>query len=511
VLILLLIPALCVGMPTPMLRVAHSAAPSDHFAIQVLDDQTNRGVPLVELKTVHGLRYVTDSRGLVAFHEPGLMNRAVFFYVSSHGYEFPKDGFGYRGKTLEIKPGGSATLKIKRLNIAERLYRVTGAGIYRDTVLLGRKPPIAEPVLNALVTGSDSVVNAVYRGRIHWFWGDTNRPRYPLGNFHVPGAVSKLPQDGGRDPALGVDLEYFTDNEGFARPTAKMAGDGPTWIGGLTVVRDASGHERMLASYVKIRGYLTPYRRGLAQWDDAKNEFVHVADIPLDAPLYPHGHPLVHRDKGGEFLYYGDPFPLVRVPARAESMTDLTQYESFTCLKPGSRLKNNKAAPDQLDRDADGRLVWAWKKDTPRLTPGEEARLVAAGHIPASEARMQLTDDNKKPVIMHAGSVAWNDYRKRWVLVAHQTGGTSFLGEVWYAESERLEGPWENAKKIVTHEKYSFYNVKQHPMLAQENGRVVYFEGTYTREFSGNPDATPLYDYNQVMYRLDLSDKRLTQ
>ena len=31
---------------------------------------------------------------------------------------------------------------VKRLNIAERMYRITGRGIYRDTILLGKKPPI---------------------------------------------------------------------------------------------------------------------------------------------------------------------------------------------------------------------------------------------------------------------------------------------------------------------------------------------------------------------------------
>jgi hypothetical protein len=326
----------------------------------------------------------------------------------------------------------------------------------------------------------------------------------------VPGATSKLPADGGLDPERGVDLEYFKDEEGFARPTAKMAGEGPTWIGGLTVVKDAGGEERMFASYMKIRDHLRVYRRGLVRWDDRQNQFEHVADIPLDAAAFPHGHPLVHRNNAGEFVYYGDPFPVVRAPARAESVTDLSQYETFTCLKPGTRLKNDRVEPDQLDRDSSGRLRWAWKKDAPRLTPREEARLVSDGAMQPDEARFQLRErPSDKPVLMHAGSVAWNDYRKRWVLVAHQWGGTSFLGEVWYADAKALEGPWENVRKIITHEKYSFYNVKQHPMLAKENGRVIFIEGTYTREFSGNADATPLYDYNQVMYRLDLADGRL--
>ena len=117
----------------------------------------------------------------------GADGQEVFFHVASHGYEFPKDGFGYRGVRLKPDAGGEATVKIKRINIAERLYRITGGGIYRDTVLLGRKPPTSQPVLNAQVLGQDSVQTCAYRGKIYWFWGDTNKPAYPLGNFHMPG------------------------------------------------------------------------------------------------------------------------------------------------------------------------------------------------------------------------------------------------------------------------------------------------------------------------------------
>ena len=49
----------------------------------------------------------------------------------------------------------------------------------------------------------------------------------------------------------------------------------------------------------------------------------------------------------------------------------------------------------------------------------------------------------------------------------------------------------------------------QHPFFDQDGGRVIYFEGTYTNTFSGNPMPTPRYEYNQIMYRLDLSDPRL--
>jgi hypothetical protein len=39
---------------------------------------------------------------------------------------------------------------------------------------------------------------------------------------------------------------------------------------------------------------------------------------------------------------------------------------------------------------------------------------------------------------------------------------------------------------------------------------LIYFDGTYSHTFSGNSDPTPRYDYNPIMYRLDLADPRLT-
>ena len=71
-----------VGLVLPV-----EAAPQseDVFAIQVLDDVTGRGVPLVELKTTSNIRYYTDSHGFAAIREPELFGRRVFFQVRSHG------------------------------------------------------------------------------------------------------------------------------------------------------------------------------------------------------------------------------------------------------------------------------------------------------------------------------------------------------------------------------------------------------------------------------------------
>jgi hypothetical protein len=108
--------------------------------------------------------------------------------------------------------------------------------------------------------------------------------------------------------------------------------------------------------------------------------------------------------------------------------------------------------------------------------------------------------------------VQWNAWRKRWILLGVQQGdkdAPSFLGEMWYAESTAPDGPWRTAVKVASHPRYSYYNPIHHGFLDTEGGRVIHFEGTYTLEFSGNPLAPARYDYNQLMYRLDLSDPRL--
>jgi hypothetical protein len=479
------------------------------FRIHVVEEGTGRGVPLVELKTVNQIRYVTDSNGIVAFDEPGLFNRKVFFTITSHGYEVEKDGLGYRGKALDVIEGGSADIVIHRLNVARRLYRVTGAGIYRDSVLTGDAVPIREPLLNAKVFGQDSVLTAVYQGKIHWFWGDTNRPDYPLGNFHVPGATSDLPGQGALEPEVGVNLSYFLDENGFARPTAPMPGEGPTWISGLVVLKDRGGHERMFAVYAKIRKVLEVYERGLAEFDPQTQRFNKVVQFPEMSSYigeFPDGHPFLFQDQGVEYIYYATPYPLVRVPANPEHLKNAGSWEAYTCLQPGTRLSQQR-----FDRGPDGLLRYGWKTNTQLLRQDQQTKLIVSRRIKPEEALLNLRDiDSGKVVVAHGGSVYWNAYRRRWVMICVESyGSTSLLGEVWYAEADTPLGPWVYGRKIVTHDKYSFYNPKQHPMFDKDGGRIIFFEGTYTTTFSGNPDPTPRYDYNQVMYQLDLSDPRL--
>jgi len=485
------------------------AAEPRPFAIQVIDADTQRGVPLVELTTTSQVRYVTDSAGWAAIDEPALNGQRAFFSVKNHGYEFPADGFGIRGRAIEVTPGGEARLEIKRLNIAERIYRVTGEGVYHDSVRLGKPTPLEHPLLNAQVTGQDSVQAALYRGKLHWFWGDTNRVGYPLGQFRTSGAVSQLPGQGGLDPSVGVNLRYFVDATGFSKKMCPFdPPEGVVWIDGLAVVPDAEGRERLVAHFERLKGLGARLEHGAVVYNDDRDEFERAATFEFaDLSRCPHGQSLVHRDGDTEYVYFGNPFPNVRVRRTLAAVLDSREYESFTCLadgtKPGTR-------PETIERDAEGQPQYRWTKLAPPLRPQDERRLIADGAIKDSEARWQpVNPESGKPVAIHYGGVRWNPWRQRWIMIAAEQGGDSFLGETWYAEARELTGPWLKARKLVTHDRYSFYNPVHHEFFDQEGGRVIYFEGTYTHTFSGNDQQTPRYDYNQIMYRLDLSDPRL--
>jgi hypothetical protein len=480
-------------------------AGSPWFEIRVVDDRTGRGVPLVELETVNHLVHVTDSAGRIAFNEPGLMGRPVFFHIRSHGYEFPKDGFGYAGRKLDVQPGGSVTLKLERMNIAERLYRVTGEGIYRDTVLLGIKPPLAEPVLDAQVLGQDSVQAAVYRGKIYWFWGDTQRARYPLGHFQTSGATSQLPAEGGLDPSVGVNLDYFTDAEGFSKRMVPLREEGPVWLDGLLTVPDETGRERLVAHYSRMKDLGHRLEHGLVVFNDERAEFERLVVFDLaNEWRRPRGQAVRSLDG---YIEFATPFAMTRVKASLADVKDPQAYEALTPLGPTASFYG---ANTPLAHDKQHQLAYWWRRGADPLTQKEERLLVEGGKIKSTAARMQVRDvDSGKPVTLHTGSVNWNAFRKQWVMIAVEQGGTSYLGEVWYAEAPAPTGPWRQAKKILTHNRYTFYNPRQHPFFDEASGRFLYFEGTYTQEFSGNPVATPRYNYNQIMYRLDLADPRL--
>jgi hypothetical protein len=489
-----------------------------YFRIEVVDDQTGRGVPWVELSTTSGERFFTDSNGLIALDAPELIGQETWFTVASHGYEYPADGFGFRGARVTPRLGERVTLKIKRLNIAERLYRITGAGIYRDTVQLGERPPIKQPLLNAQVAGQDSALAAVYRGRLFWVWGDTAQIGYALGHFATAAATSQLPGRGGLPPAVGVDLQYITGDGGFSRGVAALGRPGLVWTDGLLAINDDAGQERLFAHYVRMKDIDTLAEWGFMVFNDEKKQFEVIRQLPLDAPLMAGSHPIRHRVNGQDYLYFPGFYPRpeayahVRAKADWKSLVDPAQYEGFSCLRAGARYQKENPP---LEHAPDGSLVWGWKRNTPSLTRLQFRELFESGALPREQSPVRFVDvESGKPLELIGGSIAWNDFRRRWILISvNAIGDMGVGGEVYFAEADAPEGPWVHARRIATHtaadDAYDFYNPVHHPFFDEQGGRYIYFEGTLSTYFSKNHRAAPRYSYNQLMYRLDLADARL--
>lgn len=460
------------------------------FGIRIVDADNGRGVPLMELRTVNDIRCVTDNAGWAAFHEPGLMNREVFFYLSGPGYAAEKDGFGFTGVRVTPRVGETASFKVKRTNIAIRIGRTTGQGIYRDSELLGLPCPV--PNLMAEVMGQDSVQAVPYRGKIFWLFGDTNNPQYPLGNYQTTCATTPA----ALNPEQGIVFDYFMDAQKPDRLRHMMPHkeQGAVWLFGLLNVRDETGAEALIAHYGRHKDLSAPLDHGVCRFNDTTGVFEKIADLDkAEQWRHPRGNAVRVTDASGDWFYFAHPFLHTRVKATLRDITSPASYEALAYDEPTK--------------------AWRWQKERPPTTQGDELKLLLSGKMSRDHARYHLKDAaTDKPVTLHGCSIEWNEWRKRWVLIGLQFGGKdepSHLGEVWYAESTSPDGPWRKAVKVASHPRYSFYNPVHHAFLDANGGRTIYFQGTYSLEFSGNPLAPARYDYNQLMYSLDLDDARL--
>jgi len=268
----------------------------------------------MELKLPNDVKYWTDSAGIAALDEPSLVGREVFIAIRGHGYEYPQDTYLGRGVNLRIDPGRVHELQVRRTMIAERLYRLTGEGIYRDSMLAGLPVPAGWTEANALVLGQDTVSAALYRGRLFWIWGDTVGPAY--WNFSVSAATS----DPGDDCAVAVIYRYFTDSDGRVRQMLPLEGNSLVWIEGLIPMVDPDGEERLLATYTRQDGLQFPDECGLALFNDDTQVFEPWVQMPCRAEHFS-SHPFQHE--GYWYLY-----PWLRVPDDWEAIQDTSTWET---------------------------------------------------------------------------------------------------------------------------------------------------------------------------------------
>ena len=112
------------------------AGAAEPCRIEVVEKGTDWPVSLVELRTTHHARFITDNAGVIAFDLPELLGRETWFDVIGNGYEVAPDGFGYRGVRLTPEPGKTLRLEVERTIIAKRLGRLTGGGLFAESPML---------------------------------------------------------------------------------------------------------------------------------------------------------------------------------------------------------------------------------------------------------------------------------------------------------------------------------------------------------------------------------------
>jgi hypothetical protein len=284
------------------------------------------------------------------------------------------------------------------------------------------------------------------------------------------------------------------------------------WLDGLLTVKDKEGRQRMVARYARMKSLGEAYGRGLVVFNDATNSFEPVIRSGPDfLPFHNSGHAIGVNVDGQEYYYFATQFPLaVRMRVRAEwdHIFDPNRYEVLTSLGPE---KSNGKDAQRLD-SGNGDKAYRWVRAGELIDNEIFTKASAIKALRKEKQDVYLYDiESGNKISPHGGSVYFNGYRRRWIMVTvQQFGEPSYLGEVWYAEADSPVGPWAYTRKIVTHNKYSFYNPMHHSYFDQNGGRELFFEGTYSYTFSGSAEnATPRYDYNQIMYRLNLNDPRL--
>jgi len=358
---------------------------------------------------------------------------------------------------------------------------------------------------------------AKFKGNLFWTFGDTACPRSARQDncdgtgMHTVGAVSCIPgeEEGeverktscrASDPP---NLTYFTENASIAltqalsgggvwpspKPMAPFAPLGEnTWVAALSVIHRGTPHEALYANYVKNpgdgNGPITV--QGMARWNESSSKFDQVSIWPLNSTISLNGAHTVEKISpkdqltlGGYILYSNG----VRVPATEEA---LSQYSAFERVPP--------AAP----------------------APQGVSASKGPGDSPARPASQydQL-----------GANVNWNAWTGRYITVGVTSAGAP--GDVFVAFSNELNGPWRNGTSVASHQNSnsSCYNPLHLTHFDLEGGRIIHIACTFTAMWSSGPNApnvwttclvglaggkgcapvVPRYEYNNIVYRVDLA------
>lgn len=487
-----------------LLLAGDQSVPENIFLIKAIDTLTGRGIPLVELEAFNALNYQSDNLGNIAIIEPDLSGKVVRFLVRGNGYRVPQlDFFGERSFTVKIVPGTAVTLQLERTAPAERLYRITGSGRYRDSMIAGIDCSEYNCELSGKVFGLDSAVPAVWQNRLLSFYGDTLGPA----NINLSGSGAEIDLSRPGVPDRRLPLQFFVDEDGFARKMVVLPETGFVWIETAVPLLVGKNNNKTVLGmrYVLHKTLEKAVETGYAVFDIARGRFIPVKRVKSDRQhKSARATPVKYNGDSGFCLQ-----PWERVANRLSAFIKPEEYEYYSCLRE-TALASISVDACRIDgrnfvveRDKSGKPLMRWRKNTLPYNAIVQRQLLQQGCIEADEVWLRLAElGSGKRLRDFTGSISYNKFRERWVMFVQ--GDT---GEIWYSEADTYTGPWLYAKKIISHDDYNFYNPVHHAWF--DKGSKVYLEGTYTSFFTEKERKTPRTDYNQVLYRLDLADHRL--
>jgi hypothetical protein len=486
------------------ITISVQAAGLRPFVIKVVDRLDQRPLPLVVLELENGLQFVTDNDGHISILKPDLQGRQVRFIVKGHGYiTSGLDFFKQQSFVVKIEPGKTAVLQLVKDQLADRLYRVTGAGRYNHTLLAGKVPSfLQKELLPGQVIGQDSLICLPWKNKLWHFYGDT------LGltsyNFSASCATSPMPETAACDPDVGIPLDYITDENGFAAPMINTGQPGFTWIEYVLPVNLPAGKQTLLAKYVQHKTLEKVAEAGFAIFSQAKKRFSVFRRLPEKRPhKCTHPVPVKYQNETAFLL-----FPWELTLAGLSEISNEAEHYYFSPLVEIAHVQASKDTVEikqrsyQIERQSDGAIKYSWKKGGAAMTPEVQKLLFAKGLIKPQEMLFAPIDlESGERLKSFNGSIVYNSFKKCWIAI--NQGNKA--GEIFYSEADTPTGPWAFAVRVAKFNDYNLYNPIIHPWFNKNAGQKIYFEGTYTNFFSDSKGKTAEADYNQVMFSLDLA------
>jgi hypothetical protein len=464
-------------------------APGQMFTLLVLDGKTKRALPGAQVIMPHRT-YVTDSSGAAAIYETGVMNSHATVTLAADGYVTAT------GVSVDLTPGltRQVTIDPDASQIAVRLYRINGPGIFRDRVLLGQS---SSQGLNADMISQDGPMTALYQGRVYWTFGDTNHESAGHSNYRGSAASSAIPVDAERWFPLGY-VHQIDGREAAIAPVSEFDNDGAlAWPGGLASVPDARGTERLYSTFRIMNGKtgFDTLALGLGRYNDTTHVFERKLWFDLARPTQPGAHAFKVNDGAQSFLYYEN---LTRIPASEGGLLHPESYEAFTPLQPDGTAEH----------DDTGRIRYRWRTQTAELGSDNVA---GSGASNGERLFGQLRDARLEPGAPHrvpikASARDYNPFRKRYVeVITEDQPNFVPLDATWYAEADTPMGPWVYARRITGAGSRSIYNPTIAPF--RNNDAQILFAAVYAAPFIPAPPL-PYYNYSVVMHMLDVNDLR---